>query len=325
MAWDVQDTQDKGEPRQRPAVRERQWPTRSSATTNPARSGARCPAPAPPSRSATGWPRLPLDELKRRAANADAELRDLGITFTVYSETRRGRPRAPLRLHPARPFGGGLGDASRRACASASPRSTTCCTTSTTTQKILADGVIPADLILGNANYRPIMRGVDLPHRTYVNVCGTDIVRDGSRRLPGAGGQRPHAVRRRLRRREPAHDDARLPRPAGRASGCARSPTTAAAAARRCARWRRRRRRPAGGAALARPVQLRLLRARLPRARDGRAAGRGPRPRGRGRRPGVDAHDRRPRPRRGDLPAHRRRLPRPGGVPRRTAGSACPA
>jgi uncharacterized circularly permuted ATP-grasp superfamily protein len=30
--------------------------------------------------------RPPLDELKRRAANADAELRDLGITFTVYSE-----------------------------------------------------------------------------------------------------------------------------------------------------------------------------------------------------------------------------------------------
>src|ERR687894_1516006 len=29
---------------------------------------------------------LSLDELKRRAADADAELRDLGITFTVYSE-----------------------------------------------------------------------------------------------------------------------------------------------------------------------------------------------------------------------------------------------
>jgi uncharacterized circularly permuted ATP-grasp superfamily protein len=47
-------------------------------------------------------------------------------------------------------------------------------------QAILADGVIPPDLVLGNANYRPVMRGVDLPHRTYVNVCGTDIVRDSS-------------------------------------------------------------------------------------------------------------------------------------------------
>ena len=43
---------------------------------------------------------------------------------------------------------------------------------------MLRDGVIPAELILGNANYRPLMRGVDLPHKTYVNICGTDIVRD---------------------------------------------------------------------------------------------------------------------------------------------------
>ena len=34
------------------------------------------------------------------------------------------------------------------------------------------------ELILGNHNYRPLMRGVDLPHKTYVNICGTDLVRD---------------------------------------------------------------------------------------------------------------------------------------------------
>jgi uncharacterized circularly permuted ATP-grasp superfamily protein len=45
-------------------------------------------------------------------------------------------------------------------------------------QRVLADGVVPADLILGNPNYRPEMRGVDLPHKAYVNICGTDIVRD---------------------------------------------------------------------------------------------------------------------------------------------------
>jgi uncharacterized circularly permuted ATP-grasp superfamily protein len=45
-------------------------------------------------------------------------------------------------------------------------------------QRVLADGIVPADLILGNPNYRPEMRGVDLPHKAYVNICGTDIVRD---------------------------------------------------------------------------------------------------------------------------------------------------
>ena len=45
-------------------------------------------------------------------------------------------------------------------------------------QHILRDCVIPAELILGNRNYRPLMHGIDLPHKTYVNICGTDIVRD---------------------------------------------------------------------------------------------------------------------------------------------------
>ena len=32
-------------------------------------------------------------------------------------------------------------------------------------------------------NYRPLMRGLDLPHGTYVHICGTDLVRDERRRV----------------------------------------------------------------------------------------------------------------------------------------------
>ena len=45
-------------------------------------------------------------------------------------------------------------------------------------QLVLGDGIVPTDLILGNHNYRPLMRGIDVPHKAYVNICGTDIVRD---------------------------------------------------------------------------------------------------------------------------------------------------
>jgi uncharacterized circularly permuted ATP-grasp superfamily protein len=45
-------------------------------------------------------------------------------------------------------------------------------------QKILKDGVVPAALVLGNANYRPEMVGFDVPLGTYAHVCGIDIVRD---------------------------------------------------------------------------------------------------------------------------------------------------
>lgn len=45
-------------------------------------------------------------------------------------------------------------------------------------RKILKNGVVPEELVLGNANYRPEMRGFSPPKGTYVHICGIDIVRD---------------------------------------------------------------------------------------------------------------------------------------------------
>ena len=45
-------------------------------------------------------------------------------------------------------------------------------------QKILKDGVVPAELILANKQFMSAACGIDPPHGTYVNVCGIDIVRD---------------------------------------------------------------------------------------------------------------------------------------------------
>ena len=43
---------------------------------------------------------------------------------------------------------------------------------------ILKDGVVPRDLVEGNANYRKEMRQVKVRHGTYVHIGGIDIVRD---------------------------------------------------------------------------------------------------------------------------------------------------
>ncbi len=45
-------------------------------------------------------------------------------------------------------------------------------------QKILMDGVVPRDLVLGAPSYRREMVGLYVPHGAYANVCGTDLVRD---------------------------------------------------------------------------------------------------------------------------------------------------
>ncbi len=44
-------------------------------------------------------------------------------------------------------------------------------------RRILADGVIPVDMVLGCPQYRIEMRGVPVPRGIYVALCGTDLVR----------------------------------------------------------------------------------------------------------------------------------------------------
>jgi uncharacterized circularly permuted ATP-grasp superfamily protein len=44
-------------------------------------------------------------------------------------------------------------------------------------RKILQDGVVPRELILGAPSYRREMIGLYVPHSAYVNVCGSDLIR----------------------------------------------------------------------------------------------------------------------------------------------------
>lgn len=45
-------------------------------------------------------------------------------------------------------------------------------------QKIIADKVLPAELVMSAAHYRPEFRGIHVPHGIYIHICGTDLVRD---------------------------------------------------------------------------------------------------------------------------------------------------
>ena len=44
-------------------------------------------------------------------------------------------------------------------------------------RKILQDGVVPRELILGAPSYQREMIGLYVPHSAYVNVCGSDLIR----------------------------------------------------------------------------------------------------------------------------------------------------
>jgi len=121
--------------------------------------------------------RIPVEALRRRSAEAERELFDLGITFTVYSDKDAIDRILPFDVIPrvitavewAKVEAGVIQRVQAINHFLADVYGD---------QKILRDGVVPADLVLGNANYRPEMRGFPVPHGTYAHICGIDLVRD---------------------------------------------------------------------------------------------------------------------------------------------------
>ncbi len=118
-----------------------------------------------------------LDVLRTRAAGAENDLIDLGVTFTVYSEATA--------IDRILPF-----DCVPRVITAAEWRHLEAGVKQRVqalnlflhdiyhTRRIIAAGIIPAKLVLGNANYRPEMEGFPIRFGTYVHICGIDLVRD---------------------------------------------------------------------------------------------------------------------------------------------------
>ncbi len=120
-----------------------------------------------------------LDALRARASAAETELINLGITFTVYSEASA--------IDRILPF-----DCIPRVITAAEWRQLEAGVKQRVATlnaflhdiyhdgKVVKDGVIPGDLVFGNANYRPEMKDFPVRFGTYVHICGIDIVRDAS-------------------------------------------------------------------------------------------------------------------------------------------------
>lgn len=118
-----------------------------------------------------------LDALRGRAAAAENELINLGITFTVYSDATAIDRILPFDCIPR------ILTAAEWRHLEAGVRQRVAALNLFLhdiyhDRKIVKDGVVPEDLVFGNANYRPEMEGFAVPHGTYVHICGIDIVRD---------------------------------------------------------------------------------------------------------------------------------------------------
>jgi uncharacterized circularly permuted ATP-grasp superfamily protein len=121
--------------------------------------------------------RIGMEALRARAAAAETDLIDLGVTFTVYSDATAIDRILPFDCIP-RVLTAKEWDLLERACIQRVTALNMFLGDIYGPAHIIKDGIIPAELVFGNSNYRPEMKDFPVPHGTYVHVCGIDIIRD---------------------------------------------------------------------------------------------------------------------------------------------------
>ncbi len=119
------------------------------------------------------------EEFRRRCRLADISLMNQGITFAVYGNEKGDEKPWPFDLIPR------IIPASEWASIEKGLKQRLTALNLFLNdiyhdQKILKDGVVPYELILGASNYRREMIGAEPPGGVYVHICGSDLVRDGN-------------------------------------------------------------------------------------------------------------------------------------------------
>jgi uncharacterized circularly permuted ATP-grasp superfamily protein len=135
-------------------------------------------APRPPfQRVAQLLAKLSADELSRAQQLAEAALLQQGVTFSVYGDSRGTEKIFPFCLLPRlvaaadwAPLERGLQQRLRALGMFLDDIYGE--------QKILEAGVIPPEMILGAAGYRPTLRGIKPPGGVRIHISGVDLIRD---------------------------------------------------------------------------------------------------------------------------------------------------
>jgi uncharacterized circularly permuted ATP-grasp superfamily protein len=121
----------------------------------------------------------PPERIARKRAEADLAFHRVGITFAVYGEEAGKERLIPFDIIPR------IIPASEWQAMQAGLRQRVTALNMFLhdvyhDQDILKAGKIPAEQVLHNAQYRPVMQGVDLPGDIYAHIAGVDIVRAGA-------------------------------------------------------------------------------------------------------------------------------------------------
>jgi uncharacterized circularly permuted ATP-grasp superfamily protein len=120
----------------------------------------------------------PPGELDRRQKAAEAAFRQLGITFAVYGDEEAAERIIPFDIVP-RLFTSTEWDNLSAGLVQRVQAINAFLADVYGQRRILADGIVPSDLILSNPQFRPVLAGSQPPHGIYAHICGIDLVRTG--------------------------------------------------------------------------------------------------------------------------------------------------
>jgi uncharacterized circularly permuted ATP-grasp superfamily protein len=117
------------------------------------------------------------DEFKERQRLADATFLKSGITFSVYSDQQGAERIFPFDLIP-RLIPGDVWARTRRGLEQRIQALNAFLLDVYGEQRILREGIVPEDLVLGSAAYVDAMRGVRPPEGVHIHIAGIDLIRD---------------------------------------------------------------------------------------------------------------------------------------------------
>ena len=120
----------------------------------------------------------PAERIARKRAEADIVFRRVGITFAVYGEEEGTERLIPFDIIP-RIIPSPEWKALRAGLKQRVKALNLFLHDIYHEQNILKAGIIPAEQVLNNAQYRPEMQGVDVAGGIYAHIAGVDIVRAG--------------------------------------------------------------------------------------------------------------------------------------------------
>lgn len=119
---------------------------------------------------------LSPDELKIRQQASDATFLNDGITFTVYDDDQGTERTFPFDILP-RIITAKEWDTISRGLEQRIRAVNLFLHDIYHEGRIFEEGVVPYDMIASAKHFRREMKGVNIPHKVYVSICGTDLIR----------------------------------------------------------------------------------------------------------------------------------------------------